>query len=211
MTDRQRCEKLIVARHPCVSIVTFAERQAHELVTHTAVELELDVLLWSVTGGLRDGLVEGAASIPDTENPAAALFHLARNQNKRAIVVMLDLAGHLKDERALRTMREAIDRIAKCNGTIVMIDQRDEIPPSVLAMATRFDLSLPDETELEEIVKSTIREINDQQRVNLGLTRKGLSAMIRNLRGLARRQVRQIVIDCIAQDMKLDDSDLNSV
>lgn len=211
MTDRQRFEKLIVARHPCVSIVTFEERQALELVTHTAVELGLDVLLWSVTGGLRDGLVEGAASIPDTENPAAALFHLARNQNKRTIVVMLDLAGHLKDEWALRTMREAIERIARCNGTMVMIDQRDEIPPSVLAMATRFDLSLPDEKELEEIVKSTIREINDQQRVNLGLTRKGLGAMIRNLRGLARRQVRQIVIDCIAQDMKLDDSDLNSV
>src|SRR5687768_1550613 len=107
LTDQQRFEQLVRARHPCVSIVTFEEDYALGVVRHAAVENGWDCSVWTVTNGLRDGLVEGTVRVPDTDHPAAALYHLCRQARARqALFVMLDLAGHLKDERTLRTLRE---------------------------------------------------------------------------------------------------------
>src|SRR5205085_9458230 len=101
--------------------------------------------------------------------------------------------------------------LARNQSTMVLIDQKDELPQVVCAASTRFELSLPDENELHQIVKDTLREINAQQPVTLAMSRAGLATMIRNLHGLTRRQVRQIVIDCLAMDLRFDDQDINAV
>src|SRR4051794_31899896 len=216
-TDQQRFEELVIARHPCVSIVTFEEDQALRIVRTAAMELRLEMPLWSITHGVRDGLLEdrSGASIADTEHPAAALYHFIHDRapagGGRGLYVMLDLAGHLKDERTLRMFREALAVLGRARSTVVLIDQKDELPQVVCASSTRFELSLPDEAELHQIVKDTLREVNAQQPVTLAMSRAGLAAVIRNLHGLTRRQVRQIVIDCLAMDLRFDDQDLNAV
>jgi SpoVK/Ycf46/Vps4 family AAA+-type ATPase len=212
MTDQQRFEQLVNARHPCVHIVTYEEDDALQTVRHAAVENGWDLWLWTVTGGLRDGLLANSASIADTEHPAAALFHLCRDRaGKRGLFVMLDLAGHLKDERTLRTLREAVAKLGKGGCTLVLIDQNDEVPPVVKAGATRLEISFPDETELVEIVKRTLREVNEERRIQVNLSKRELDVVVRNLRGLTRRQARQVVIDSVAQDRRFDADDVNHV
>src|SRR5690606_8691132 len=72
-----------------------------------------DLWIWSVIGGLRDGLIV-TPSIPNTEHPAALMYQLAERIRSRAgerpaIYAILDIAGHLDDDRTLRALREAID------------------------------------------------------------------------------------------------------
>src|SRR4051812_30760756 len=102
MNDEGRFQQLLLARYPAVSIVTPEEEDALDTVLRAAVELQLDALLWSNSRGVRDGLLEDGQSVPDSEHPAAAMFHLTTLAAKRRVIVTLDLAAHLsKDERTL--------------------------------------------------------------------------------------------------------------
>jgi SpoVK/Ycf46/Vps4 family AAA+-type ATPase len=208
--DHDRFEQLITARHACVSITTSEENYALSVVGDIALRRQVDYWLWSVTRGVRDGLLADSPPIPDTDHPAAALFHLSRNLTKRAIIVALDVAGHLKDERVMRALRDALTAVMRTNSTLVLIDYREDIPPIVQSIATRFEISLPDEAEIEDLIKQTLRTINMEQRIAVDVTRQGLDTMIRTMRGLTRRQIRQMVIDSIAEDRRFDDADVRT-
>src|SRR5688500_16529056 len=103
--DRERLDRLIASRHPCVFVRTFDEPYVLGLLSEVALGRSMELQVWSVTGGFRDGMLAGSPPSPDSEHPAAALYLIGQDRPQRGIYVMLDLAGHLKDERTLRTFR----------------------------------------------------------------------------------------------------------
>ena len=214
MTDLQHIDQLISARHPCLAVATFEEDYVLRLLRHVAVERGRDMWMWTITNGVCDGLLADTPPVPDTDHPAAALFHFARQQresHKQALFVTVDLADHLKDGRTLRLLREAIDRIARANSTLVMIDHLEELPPVVLSLATRVQIGFPEEQELQAIAKDTLRQVNQETRIEVHLSRKELQTIVRNLRGLSRRQARQVILDSVCDDRKFDASDLQII
>jgi hypothetical protein len=98
MTDREQLVRLLKAGHPCVSILTFEEPDALLAARGAANDLSRELMEWSVTRGLRDGLVAASPVVADTEHPAAALYFLS-TLTRPVVAVMLDVVGHLKDER----------------------------------------------------------------------------------------------------------------
>lgn len=210
MTDREHFARLLSCRHPCISILTCEEEYALLTVREASVEAGKDVWLWSMNGGLRDGLIASGISMADTDHPAAALFRIAKDDMK-GVFVFLDIAGHLKDERTRRSLRDAIDKCARTCSTIVLIDASDELPIAIGSVATRFELSLPAEKEIEDLIRSTLRQLNEERRIEVNLTRKELSTIVRNLRGLSRRQARQIIVEAVAEDRKFTSEDVNQM
>ncbi len=210
-TDYDCFTKLILARHPCVLIPTFEEAHALEVVRTVAGERQMHALMWTVTTGLQDAMVRDDAIIADTAHPAGALAHLCKHTPSRTLVIMLDLAGHLKDERTLRSLRELLSKLAAVESTLVLIDPSDEIPSSIRAAATRMDLSLPGTEELTQIVKSTLREMHNRRAVDVQLIRGDFDAIVQNLSGLSRSQARQAVIETVSDDQRIDASDLKRI
>lgn len=210
MTDRQSLEELFLARHPVVAIQTFEEEYVLTVLGEMALERELDLWMWSATEGLRDGLISGSRPIPDTDHAAAALYWILQQQSQRAgLYLFCDLAGFLKDERTLRCLREAVDRLARNGSQLVLLDHTDALPPAIAARAARFTPSLPDEEEIESIIRNTIRGVNEQRRIEVHLNREELRTIVRNLQGLSRRQARQVVLDAVCVDCRFDASDIN--
>jgi hypothetical protein len=211
MTDQEGLEALLRGNHPCIRIATYEENEALDLIFATAVELQRQVLIWTETTGLRDGLLADSACLANTEHPAAALFHL-RSREQGKVAVMLDLAGHLKDEKTRRLLREVIDGFSQNGGTIILVDdEAGNLPASIRAVATPFELSLPDEKALAEVFKQTIREYNRGVPVQVNLNAREVEIVLRNLSGLTRRQARQIIADCICTDRRLDPEDINTI
>jgi MoxR-like ATPase len=215
MDDQRRFERLLRAGHRCLRIVTHEEAEAMRLVRDAAMGLGLRLLTWTAVRGVGDGLVGGSAPVPETENAAAGLHWLART-DAPAIIATLDLAAHLRDDRALRAWRELLVRLEDLADAgmavhLVMVDCQEAAPPVVAAAATRFDLSPPAPDELERIVREVLRAMHRRRPVRIGLTRAGLDTIIRNLRGLSRRQARLVVADAVADDQALDLSDLNRI
>src|SRR5690606_7536774 len=162
------------------------------------IEQRHDLLIWSITGGLREGTMAASAAVSGTEHPAAAMYHLLhQRQPRRTIVAFLDLVAHLKEERTLRLLRETIDKLAQADSHVSLVDHCDALPDVIKHRATAFDISYPDEKELEALIKSTLRTFNEQRRLSVNMSRRGLDTIIRNLRGLTRSQARQVILDTI--------------
>jgi hypothetical protein len=210
MDDIERFKQLISGGYCCISIVTYEEQYALEIVRQVALGLSRDLWIWSVSGGVRDGLLANSPFIADTEKPAAGLRNFT-NAKEGSICVSLDLAEHLRGGLALRTLRDIIERFEKNNSTLVMIDSSDNLPDVMRSCARPFEISFPDKNELQEIIRRTLQRFHRKKPIEVGITQRGLDTIVRNLSGLTRRQAERIIIDTVAEDRRFDDDDINVV
>lgn len=211
LTDSERFAEFIVARHPCVLLTTFEEDYALALIREVAMNTQRELLQWTITVGLRDGTVANGVAIADTTHPAGALSFLLKHPPGQTIVVLADVSGHLKDERTLRCLREVIAELPRHRSMVVLLDPSDQFPGSILAVSSTQTLSLPAQEELEEIVKSTLRDQQQEGRIDIQLRKSELANIVLNLQGLTRRQARQAVLETVCDDRRLDHTDLAKV
>ncbi|MFA9478243.1 AAA family ATPase [Phycisphaerales bacterium AB-hyl4] len=210
-SDHARLGQLIQANHPCIVISTFEEDEAMTLVRQVGIDRGLDPWVWSHVRGVHHGLLgDNQDHVRDTEHPAAALYHL-QQKTGRFMGVLLDVSEHLKDAKTLRLLRETIEKFLVDGNTLVLIDHASEWPAVVSAHATPFELALPGVTELEEVVRATLRELHRQRPVKINITRGELRTMVKNLRGLTRRQAEQVIRDAVTEDRQFTADDINHV
>jgi len=210
MSDVKNLEKLITSRHNCISIVTAEEQYALEVIRNVAMKLSRDLWLWSAGTGVRDGLLQQSPAIAETGQPYSGLCNLAAVDDG-AICITLDLAEHIRAGNALRALRDLINDFAQDSRILIMIDREDNLPGVIKSYAHPFELSLPDEKEIEQIARDTVKEFHKDSPITIEIGKKGFNAIIKNLLGLTRRQARQVVIDAIALDRKLCEDDINKV
>jgi ATP-dependent 26S proteasome regulatory subunit len=211
MTDRASLEQLILASHPCVIINTTEEDYVLKLLREIAIETTHEMLQWTITDGLRDSIVAESKLIAETDHPAAALFHLAHNITSPILCAMLDLPGHLKDERTLRLLRETIEHFDRIGAMLLLIHPPTDLPPALTAVATVFEVSFPDKQELEAILRETVQSVMTRRQVHVNLSRQGLNTIVRNMQGLSRPQARRVILDAICDDCRLDENDVNAI
>ncbi|MHC4264617.1 MAG: AAA family ATPase [Planctomycetota bacterium] len=213
MDDFEQFQQLIKGGYPCISIVTHEEYYALELVRRVAQKLNLGVWIWSASQGVKDGLalLEDSLSISGTEKPEAGLENLAGSK-ERTICVTLDLAEHLAGGgKARRLVRDMVERFEKTNRILIMIDNTDKLPEVIKSCARPFEISFPNRKELEKIILKTLKRIHKKTPIEIGITRTGLDIIIRNLRGLTRRQAEQVIVDAITHNQRFDDNDINVI
>jgi len=210
MNDVEQFRQLINAGYCCISITTYEERYALDIIRQVVLDRSGNMLIWSVAGGVREGLMTDSPAIADTETASTGLRCLA-DAKEGSICVTLDLAEHLKNGQVLRILREMIDRFEDNGNTLVMIDAIDKPPEAIRTYARPFEISFPDEKELHEIIRTTLSRVHRKTPIEVGLTQRGLNAVVRNLRGLTRRQAERIIIDTVARDKSFTDDDINVV
>ncbi|HEX8339613.1 MAG TPA: AAA family ATPase [Tepidisphaeraceae bacterium] len=209
--DTDRLAALLRSHHALIHVPTFDEPYALDRVRQAAIGQSRHLLVWSVSRGIRDGVLKDDATVPDTDHPAAAATHLLLHTPRGATVVFLDLIPHLKDERTLRAFRELHHVAAAHDLTLVLIDCCDDVPAAVSAVSTRFEPSLPGKAELEEIIRATVREQHARSSIDVRLRREDLTNIVQHLQGLSREQARQAIIDTTADDRLLDESDIKGI
>lgn len=210
MSDRERLEQLIHLGHRCVFICTFEEDYALGLVRDLSLSLNRPVWLWSVGGGVQDALLTGRPPLLETDAPIGGLAQFAKLPGQ-PLCVALDLVRHLEDPRVLRTLRNLLHQFETSGSQLILIDHEQELPPVVAVYATPLSISLPDETELEQLIVETLRRQHRDQPITVDITRSGLRTVIKNLRGLTRRQAERIIIDTVIDDRRFDEQDINTV
>jgi ATP-dependent 26S proteasome regulatory subunit len=192
-------------------MVTFEEHEALTLVRDGAMQRGLPLRIWTAVRGVHDGLVAGQADVANTQNAAAAMTWMALH-NPGNINCLVDVAPAIaQDHVALRALRELEQACAGAGGVLITIDHSDQIPGVVSATATTFELSLPGEEELEKIVRATVQDRNKARPVSISITRRELATVVRNLKGLSRRQARRVINDVICEDNTFNIYDLNSI
>ena len=211
--DLERFEQLVNAGCSCISIVTHEEAYALDVIRAAARKQNRDVWIWSASEGVRNGLslLEEGLSIAHTESPEAGLSNLAGSR-QGSMCVTLDLSGYIsRPGKPQRLVRDMIERFEKSAQVLVMIDSEDKLPEVVASYARPFEISYPDENELLDIIRKTLKRVHQKTPIEIGITRSGLDTIVRNLRGLTRRQAERIILEVISQDQRFADSDINSI
>ncbi|MGD8450688.1 MAG: AAA family ATPase [Phycisphaerae bacterium] len=210
MDDRIRLEQVLRSGPPCVSIKTFEEDYVLELLREVAAKLGRALWIWSVSGGVQDGVLRDTPPVPNTDKPVEGLIHLATVPD-RPLCVTLDLGPHLRDERTLRVARNLLRHFRESGSQLVMLDYGEELPDVLREYASTFTVSLPDEAEISELVRDKLRRVSRERPIQIKITRNSLKTIIRNLRGLTRRQIEQIIAEVATEDRRFDDADVHHV
>ena len=211
MTDLEDFAALLNAEYPCIFIKTTEEEDARRLVGTAFLNRTRSLWLWSASDGVRDGLMDPSRAIPDTAHPAAACIYLHEQTWVPGTgAVFLDLASQLADPRTLRVLRDLMDTVARARGHLVCIDHQD-LPEVIRTQARPFELSLPQEADIDRIVKELLRSRRDELDLQIDISRRDFEMIVRNLRGLTPRQIRQVVMEAVGTDRRFDATDLNHI
>jgi len=210
-TDAASIHRLIAARHPCVVIPTTEERYATQCVQAAVGDMLRPIWTWSATRGVRTSPDDDARPVEKTEHPAAGMYALARSITGPAVAIVYDIADHLEDAGTLRALRELIHQCGDVGATTILIDHSDQLPDVIESQATRYELSLPEEDEIVQIIKDTLRREHKQRGIKVEMNKNDLQTVVRNLSGLNRSQVRQITVETVAEDQKFDAEDINHI
>ncbi len=210
MKDVGRLHELLKAGHPAISIVTQEEADALEVVRQTAAKDGAYVAMWTLLDGVKEAFKKDATPQKDTTDPATALYFLS-TQTLPAIHVLLDISDHLENPRVLRALRTLIESVRESRGHVIAIDHSDKRPDVLKAHMTPFELCLPTDDEIEQIVKKTLRGLHKESPIDVNMSKSDFRMIIKNLRGLTRRHAEQVVRDVVATDRKFDAEDLNDI
>lgn len=212
MDDVSRFIDLLRRGYGCISMVTQEEYEALDLIRQAAEKLSYKMQIWSVGRGIRDGFFPVLPTFgeQDQKTPEQGLEAFSQMPCK-TICVALDLGQFLSVKTTLRILRDTIHTVKNNSNILVLLESEDVLPAVIKSYSKQFELTLPGEKELDTLIRTTLREIHDKTPLQIGITKNGLAAIIRNLRGLSLRQARQLIYDSVSVDKRLNDRDVNKI
>jgi len=210
--DIGRFIDLLRRGYGCISMTTHEEYEVLDLIRQAAEKLSYKMQIWSVGRGIRDGFFPVLPTFgeQDQKTPEQGLEAFAQMPYK-TICVALDLGQFLSVKTTLRILRDTIHALKNNSNPLILVESEDVLPAVIKSHTKQFELTLPGEKELDTLIRTTLREIHDKTPLQIGITKNGLAAIIRNLRGLSLRQARQLIFDAVSVDKRLNDRDVNKI
>lgn len=208
MTDHHDLAALIRADTPLLAIDTHEELEVIAAFQRALQDSLRPLYTWSITTGLKrlDMDVE-----PKPMSSGEVLDAIVQTRQK-SVFLLLDYSPFLRYVVTLRQLREIAIRQGIAAHVIALVGSNLELPKDIDALAVRFTLSLPNEVELDKIVReeaSAYSRENSGKRVQIHAN--ALKAVVRNLKGLAASDARRIARRIVAADGMITDADLPAV
>ena len=189
---------------------THEETRALDLMKDIAINMDLPIFSWSVATGMQriDLSMDPQVFLKD---PTKALEHI-NSAKIEAVYVLLDFHPYLEDAVIVRNLKEVAMAMHKQRSRLVLISHRLEVPPEIRKLAVDYELSMPDDTALQEIIRDEARTYA-QQNANSRVSsdKKIFEQLVNNLRGLSFRDARTLAHRAIFDDGAITESDLPEV
>ena len=199
---------LIRTRHPIVTIRTVEEAFAARQVSEAARDMGRTAMEWSVADGLRRVIPDSGEMLAGTQALAGALRYMRENPEPN-VYVLKDALRYVSDATVERLLRDMAGEVAPDQRTVFLIDPGGELPASLGPLAVPYDLALPDEADIRELVKRTANQLTHFGQLVVEMSRAQYNQFLANLRGLTRVEIGQVVADAILDDGKLDAADID--
>ena len=200
-------KRLIRTRHAIVTIQTldeaFAVRQIHE----AGQQMGLAVLEWSVSDGLHHTAPTACEVVAGTKTLVAALKFIRDNEAIN-VYIFKDALRYVKDAVVERLLRDTAQAFSQDNRTIFLVDPGGEMPSSLHPLTVSYDLALPDENEIYQVVKDSFQKLTEFSDRVVDMTESQFHQFLANLRGLTRMEIWQVVAEAVLGDGKLSVDDV---
>ena len=144
---RDRLLSYLLARIPLVSVRTVERGRVEEMLTDLATEKQLDILVHSLSAGLRD-LRTGRRTIDDG-SLWGALHHVgAQFQSRQNLTaVFVEVQGISDDAEVTRYLRDLASLAERRGGSVVLVTD-DPVWPPLQNLGMGVTLDVPDADEM---------------------------------------------------------------
>ncbi len=204
---------LLDSKVPILVIESFEEPRVLEMITRLAVKRASPLYVWSVTEGLnRLGFGAHPENDEASTTPDWVLQHIKQDQMP-SIYVLCDFHHHIADEALnIRLLREIAMRHPSLGHTIVLLSHALKLPPEVNRYSARFELSMPSEEQLMNLVREEASTWSRHQGNRpVRSSSETFTQLVNNLKGVSLQDARQLIRGAIYDDGAIDQSDLPAV
>ncbi len=206
--DIKDLQLVIDSRVRLIAIESWDELRVLETLTSVAVSRGMNLMVWSVSEGLRRMDFSGAKV--DVADGAEAALRFAKADMQSGLYVFFDLHPHWRDDPlVVRLIKDVAIAEGANRPTLVMVSHSLTLPVEVQRYAARFSLSLPSEDELLAIVRDeAARWSQMNHNVRVRSDSRTMQQVVKNLRGLSHADARILARSIICDDGAITQDDL---
>ncbi len=208
--DKNEISQLLQSSTPVLVLETHEEQRAVNLLKNISMSIGVPVFTWSAGTGLQriDFNLDPQTHVKE---PDQVLSHIKASK-LGAIYILLDFHPYLKNPLHVRLLKELAISFEKGPGKIVLVSHELETPAEIQKLSTRFELELPGEQELWDIIREeAINYTNSNQGKRVKCTDETLGLLLRNIKGLTVDDARRLVQAAIVDDGAITEDDLPEV
>lgn len=204
---RRELALLVLSRYPVLVLESPEEARVETIVGQVASDLSLPLYVWSTARGL---VRPAGGAHDDTADPAKALARLLALEGE-AIALFHDLHPYFDRPEVTRLLRELETLFGGSRSTAILTGVSVELPATVAHGAVRLALALPDQAELEDLVRKTAAELSRRRRAHADLEPGEVTALAKALRGLPRNEAARLLYQAALRDGRLSAADIDQV
>lgn len=205
-------DTLIRARNPLLWLVSSEEPRVDGLLGEMAETHGKVLLAWSVTKGLHR--LGGARAQPPpcegTEDPIAALQAIGA-YGEPSLVVLKDFHPYLAEPRVVRALRELGFALKSTYTTVIVLAPVLQLPVELEKEMSVLDVPLPTFRDLAELLHGIIGVVRTGGRATVDLKREEGERLVKAALGLTLHEAENAFAKAIAEDQRLDASDIQRV
>jgi SpoVK/Ycf46/Vps4 family AAA+-type ATPase len=209
MSQLKDLELLIESRYPLIAIETEEEDRLYDLLRRLAIQMNLQLYMWTPVDGLTRPPFKDASG-PDDRQPAQALGRVAAARED-GIYLFKDLHRYLDDAAVLRRVRDLAPVLARGRRALILTAPRLNLPPEIKAIAAPFKLDLPTVDDLKLLVRNTARDLAAKRAIKVQLPPEDLDRLAVALQGLTLFEAERALTRAIMDDMALTRDDLEKI
>lgn len=209
MSDTHDLELLLNSRIPILNIETREERRALGLLQSVCVDRQTPLFRWTITEGLQrlDLNLEPQAH---AKMPSDALAHIKASA-KPGVYVLLDFHPYLDEPLNVRLLKDIALNYHEHRQTLVFISHDLRMPDEVKNFSASLNLRVPDNNEIERIVKDTASAWMNDTRQRVKADPQALEQLVTNLSGLTHAEAARLARTAIYDDGAITPDDVPNV
>src|SRR5688500_11314703 len=204
MNDQKDLTLIIRSQFPIVIVETHEEQRFVSLLERISNLEDQALFVWSVTNGLRRQ--NRTDVIPQTYQLRVVLRHIDKT-SQNGIYALLDAHPFLEDPVICRLIREIAIEYHNTSRTLVFVSPQIQMPPELLKMSARFELSLTDANGIREIFKEEANKWELQQSQTLRGKQEVVDTLTAHLVGMCRNDARRLIRQVIQDDGMITTAD----
>lgn len=228
-TGLQTLQTLILSYHPVIVIETVEEERVQSLLQAVTQEMGLTLMEWSATRGLARSYSQTVGQAenrwhneyapPGSQTPAAhegttepdKLLEQMQSMNTKAVFMLKDFSQHLDNPTLQRQFREVVQLFSKNRSVIILTGDNIEIPSEIALESVYYEVGLPGQDELHQVLLDTVRTLRVKNRVQVEVQDGDMPALVHALSGMTLNQARQVVAYAALEDGKLTLDDVDRI
>ena len=139
-----------------------------------------------------DSAAASGGSIYNTREPVQALANM-ESMTIEAVFILKDFHRHMDDPVVVRRLRDVGQKFSANRRTVIITAPQITVPAELTTLVEYFDLPLPDQERLHELIHDMFSRLSKTYPLKLQLDAAGVDAMSANLRGLSEEEAERAI------------------